>query len=155
MWFKPEGAASWMSEPAFKKLSDLHYTTRRILSPADYVVIHKAGFAEGVRQAGLPLTAAEKTALTDVSNIPYADSLQLDKDRLKALVGIDPQDRQYAARYEFYVMGWWVPPTRIFPMGDNRDNSRDARYFGPVRVRDVLGQAMFRYWPPSRIGAIR
>jgi signal peptidase I len=40
-------------------------------------------------------------------------------------------------------------------MGDNRDNSKDARYFGPVRLRSVLGRATFKYWPLTRIGRIR
>jgi signal peptidase I len=42
----------------------------------------------------------------------------------------------------------------VFPLGDNRDNSRDARYFGPVSLDNVLGRAMIKYWPPSRIGPI-
>ncbi|WP_455381732.1 signal peptidase I [Salinispira pacifica] len=155
MSFKPAGEANWMTEADFKKLAGLTYTTRRLLSPADYQVIHKAGRAEGIQEAGLPLTSEEQNSLTQLSSIPYADSLQLDKDRLATLLAISPQDRRFAARYEFYVMGWWVPPDRVFPMGDNRDNSRDARYFGPVGLDHVLGKAMFRYWPPSRIGAIR
>ncbi|HUX50888.1 MAG TPA: signal peptidase I [Spirochaetia bacterium] len=155
MSFKPEGEAAWLPEPEFKKLAGLSYHTRRILAPQDYVEIDAAGAAEGLQEAGLTLTTAEQTSLTNISSIPYADSLQLDKERLKTLVSISPQDRRFAARYEFYVMGWWVPPTRIFPMGDNRDNSRDARYFGPVRLNKVLGKALFRYWPPSRIGEIR
>jgi signal peptidase I len=40
-------------------------------------------------------------------------------------------------------------------MGDNRDNSRDARYFGSVTKEKVLGRAMFIYWPLNRLGAIR
>ncbi|HUX12161.1 MAG TPA: signal peptidase I [Spirochaetia bacterium] len=155
MSFKPEGEASWLPESDFKKLAGLDYTTRRILTPADYGVIKVAGTAEGIQEAGLTLTSAEQNALTQLSSIPYADSLQLDKERLKVLLAISPQDRRFAARYQFYVMGWWVPPRHIFPMGDNRDNSRDARYFGPVGLDHVLGKAMFRYWPPSRIGPIR
>ena len=41
------------------------------------------------------------------------------------------------------------------PMGDNRDDSRDARYFGPVRLEKVLGKGLFRYWPIARIGGVR
>ena len=40
------------------------------------------------------------------------------------------------------------------PLGDNRDNSKDGRYFGPVSLDNVLGKAMFKYWPINRIGKI-
>jgi signal peptidase I len=39
-----------------------------------------------------------------------------------------------------------VPAGMLFVMGDNRDNSRDSRFWGPVPVRAVKGKAMFVYW---------
>jgi signal peptidase I len=40
-------------------------------------------------------------------------------------------------------------------MGDNRDNSKDARWFGAVSLDKVLGHALFVYWPLGRLGSIR
>ena len=39
-----------------------------------------------------------------------------------------------------------VPPGSLFMMGDNRDNSNDSRYWGPVEMDLVKGRAMFIYW---------
>jgi signal peptidase I len=40
-------------------------------------------------------------------------------------------------------------------MGDNRDNSADSRYFGPVRWESLRGTPLFRYWPLNRMGLVR
>jgi signal peptidase I len=39
-----------------------------------------------------------------------------------------------------------VPTGELFMMGDNRDNSNDSRYWGPLEMDLVKGRAMFLYW---------
>jgi signal peptidase I len=45
-----------------------------------------------------------------------------------------------------------IPPGHWFMMGDNRGESDDSRFWGPVPKKWIIGGAFFTYWPPGRIG---
>jgi signal peptidase I len=47
-----------------------------------------------------------------------------------------------------------VPPGDYFMMGDNRGVSDDSRFWGPVPGNWIIGNAIFTYWPISRIGTL-
>ncbi len=45
-----------------------------------------------------------------------------------------------------------IPAGHWFMMGDNRGDSDDSRFWGPVPTGWIIGQAILTYWPPDRIG---
>jgi len=47
-----------------------------------------------------------------------------------------------------------VPEEMVFVMGDNRANSLDSRYFGPVPHDYVRGRAFIIFWPLSRFNIL-
>ena len=49
---------------------------------------------------------------------------------------------------------WTLGEDQYFVMGDNRNNSRDSRRFDAVPLQKIVGQVIFRYFPPNSIGII-
>jgi signal peptidase I len=47
-----------------------------------------------------------------------------------------------------------IPAGHWFMMGDNRGESDDSRFWGPVPTSWIIGGAFATYWPPDRIGTL-
>jgi signal peptidase I len=47
-----------------------------------------------------------------------------------------------------------IPANHWFMMGDNRGESDDSRFWGPVPRSWIIGGAFATYWPPKRIGLL-
>jgi signal peptidase I len=47
-----------------------------------------------------------------------------------------------------------IPAGHWFMMGDNRGDSDDSRFWGPIPTNWIIGQAIATYWPPNRIGSL-
>ncbi|MEZ5322684.1 MAG: signal peptidase I [Microthrixaceae bacterium] len=47
-----------------------------------------------------------------------------------------------------------VAPRTVFVMGDNRERSRDSRFFGSIPESSIIGRAVAIAWPPRRWGSL-
>jgi signal peptidase I len=47
-----------------------------------------------------------------------------------------------------------IPRGEYYMMGDNRPDSDDSRFWGPVPRAWIIGEAFFTYWPPGQIGLL-
>jgi signal peptidase I len=47
-----------------------------------------------------------------------------------------------------------VPGACVYVLGDNRAESEDSRFFGPVRDDLLIGRAVAGLWPPRMLGGL-
>ena len=152
VFIAPEGSSSFIAEPELMKELALTRKAHRLVAASDYQAIESVGKASAYQESGLkPPVAIGNDSLQSA----YKDAFGYDSVRVAWLRDMDPSDARVSASSRRYQKGWFIPEGRVFPMGDNRDNSRDARYFGPVSSGRVLGRALFIYWPLGRAGSIR
>jgi signal peptidase I len=119
-----------------------------------YPLMEMAGKAAAWQELGLPVPPRLQSGSPLTGSMVFSDYLAVERAWLETMRCAMPHDRRYATRLARHSK-WYVPEGRILPMGDNRDNSRDGRHFGPVRQTKVLGRGAVIFWPLSRISPIR
>jgi signal peptidase I len=96
------------------------------------------------RVIGLP---GERVEIRDKK--VYIDGKPLDEPYVHFLAPpLRPEDPEYGLR-EGRGDDWGpetVPPDALFVLGDNRDNSKDSRYWGFLPRDQVKGRALMVYW---------
>jgi signal peptidase I len=149
------GEDRWVDERDYLALRGMTHNLSRLMDSGAYPGLLDAGRAAAFMDLGISLPDTLAGSASMVNNLRYPDYLAHERSRLETLRGARPQENRYRTLLARHSLGWYVPEGRVFPLGDNRDNSRDGRYFGPVRLSKILGKGALIYWPLSRIGAIR
>ena len=123
----------------------------------DYVIVNRMAYRLGDIQRG------------DVIVFPYP--LEPEDDYIKRVIGL-PGDRVAIYGGAVYVNGqpliepyiaeqprsdlaeFIVPESYVYVMGDNRNESSDSRSWGPLKIDEIIGRAIFRYWPFKNMGVV-
>lgn len=155
VFIKPQGFSKAIPEKEFRSIAGDNFTTKRRISEEDYDVYHASGLARAYRNAGLQVPAEIDENSQKQTTTSLIDYYEISRHYYKQLNALFPQNQQALSEYMKYENGMYIPENHILPIGDNRDNSIDGRYFGPVSNQDVLGKAIFKFWPISRIGMIK
>jgi len=150
-----KGEDRWVDERDYNAGRGWNHNITRLISADQYPLLVSGGKTDGWRDRGFQPSLKLADDALKIGSIKYADFLTYERAWLETLRKAAPHDSRYVTRFAKNRLGLYVPEGRIFPMGDYRDNSRDGRHFGPVRLSKVLGKGMIIYWPPPRMGSIK
>lgn len=168
LFIKPRGTDQFLSELKFQSLSGINYPVQRIV-PAELVAPSQGRATFSAYQLAL------STSSYPQDTNPPAEFVKLQQDHEGFINSSLYELGEYAARYTFLStlyslmpydkstkeqflqedMGYYVGLNEFLPLGDNRDNSRDGRYFGSIRISDVLGYSLWRFYPFRRLGEVK
>jgi signal peptidase I len=148
------GEDRWVDERDFLAGRNWDHRISRLMDVDQYPALEGMGKRAAYADLGLSPPEGVLAGPAGAGNLRYPDYFAHEKARLETLRGAWPQDERYRVLLARYHLGWYVPEGRILPLGDNRDNSRDGRYFGPVRESKILGKGALIYWPLRRMGPI-
>jgi signal peptidase I len=76
-----------------------------------------------------------------VHGLVYLNGRKLDEPYVQ-----HPDDRSFAETT--------VPAASVYVLGDNRAESEDSRFFGPVSHDRLIGRAVAGIWPPRMLGGL-
>ncbi len=159
---KLQGQSEWMAEADFINKSGLGYAPFRQVNNNDGLAQLMALLSE--------LSVYRRAGLAPPPHLAQFDELYLSYDYSQHRVEVTNQTTKSMARlmlnphrmsdvsaYYRQYYGIYVPYGYVLPLGDNRDNSLDGRFFGVIKQQAVLGRALWRFlplWPQNRFGIV-
>jgi len=125
-------------------ISRIHYM---VSDPqrGDIVVFNKPGTGIGYsplikRAVGVPGDTIEFRQVADGSS---STELYINNQKV-----VEPYINEPCNPNRCQVAAWVLGPDEYFLMGDNRNHSSDSREFDQIKKKDIIGEALIRYWPP-------
>jgi len=159
LYLKPAGMDILLKEDEYKSLANLSYENHLMLDVAYYEKLEATIEVALGERSGLTVdrATANRAASPWFSSLKRNVADQYERERLESSIShsLYPHNEYAAGSAALYERGIYVPRGWILPLGDNRSDSLDGRYFGPVPADKILGRALFKYWPLKRIGKIR
>ncbi len=152
---RPTGYGDFVSEMDWREDNGLSSAPQRLLDEDYYTGLDAFSRLYALQERRI--TSAPNHLVQDYGTIQgtnVGDMYAFEKERSLYSTLIDPSDTEARSQASVYRAGIYVPENYVLPLGDNRDNSRDGRYFGPVSEEEINGRVLFRFWPITRAGGL-
>ena len=133
-----------------KKNSVVYYVKRVIGMPGDHIEIKQTGTADASEFHNIKIGKNADGSNVEVpSGTVYVNGEAITETYLPEPMIVDGQ--------QFPAVDVTVPEGSYYMLGDNRNNSLDARYWGAYNMvsRDkMVAKVYFKYWPLTDMGSV-
>lgn len=153
---KPAGYNSYIDEEVFRENNNLANGPHRSIDETLYDGMHAWGRLYALQENSISNTPQHLRASYESVKDQYMfDRYEFENNRTLMNTLIDPTNMSARSEHGHYRAGIYVPNDYILPLGDNRDNSSDGRYFGPVKESTINGKVIGRFWPLNSVGIVK
>jgi signal peptidase I len=130
------------------------------LKPGDRVLVNKLSYdLHSIRRGDIvvfkrPPAEAGNPAIKDlIKRVVGLPGETIEERGGKVYINGQPLKESYlpAGTYTTNLRTLVVPRGKYFVMGDNRSNSSDSRFIGPIPGSLIVGRAFIRVWPLSSV----
>jgi len=154
-YIKASGTGEYVLESTFRKENALSTAPHRTIEKSTYTWYNALArleglYSEGVASSQLPKHLIEDQQSLD-SSVSFTDQYGYNKNVAIGRMMANPASDEARSEWAKLNVGMYVPYGYVLPLGDNRDNSGDGRYFGPVSAKSINGYVVTRVWPLNRI----
>lgn len=157
---RPSGLDNYISESKFREQNGLAIGPNRTIDSNLYPYVEANLMVQGMKSKGLtdiqiPLYLRQRAVELENKNTSgFYDQYSMETAKLEGEYLSDPSDFSTRSSLREKTIGIYIPDNSVLPLGDNRDNSSDGRYFGPISTKKVNGHVVSRVWPFNRVSSL-
>ncbi|UER67255.1 signal peptidase I [Borrelia sp. BU AG58] len=149
VFIKKEGEEDFVEEKTYKDSLEYDFVSKKLVEDEEYKLYDDLAMVIALKQLSLDLKN-----MPDFSffNLRVIDRFEVERLEYSYLVAFMPYVDYYMEKAIMRDYGLYVPYGYVLPIGDNRDNSHDGRFFGVINKNKILGRTFFLHFPFYRMG---